>query len=155
MTAKSEFNADEWSQVLEGPPLAGLIVLSAQKGGSLRESIQMGKAYTEAREQHGGPELLDAILASAPEVDPAGYDSVEDLRGRGLQRLRDAVALLEQKAEPAEVDAYRSFVLDLAQRVAAAHKSGGVLGIGGERVSDAERAAIAALAAALGTDPPT
>jgi hypothetical protein len=44
--------------------------------------------------------------------------------------------LLEQKATADEVDAYRKFALDVAERVAAAHKEGG------QAVSDAERAAI-------------
>jgi hypothetical protein len=59
--------------------------------------------------------------------------------------LRDAVALLERKATPEEVEDYKRFVVTLAERVAAAHKEGG------EPVSQAERAAIDEIAAALGT----
>ena len=46
------------------------------------------------------------------------------------------------------MDEYRRFVLTLAQRVAEAHKEGG------ERVSEAETAAIAEIAEALGSSPP-
>jgi len=43
----------------------------------------------------------------------------------------------------------REFVLEVVQRVAAADKSGGFLGIGGERVSAHESAAIEEIRAAL------
>jgi hypothetical protein len=67
-------------------------------------------------------------------------------RCNGLQHLRDAVGLLERKATPEELDAYKSFVLSLADKVANAHREGG----SAEAESEAERAAIGEIAAALG-----
>ena len=150
MTGKSDFTDEEWEQILQGPPTAGLIVITAQRGGSFRESFSMAKAYSEARRQHGDSELLDTIASTKPEVDHTRYHSPEELKEHGLGHLRDAVALLEQKATPEEVDDYKRFVVTLAQRVAEAHREG-FLGLGGERVSDAERAAIEEIAQALGT----
>jgi hypothetical protein len=144
MTGKTGFTEDEWKLVLEGPPSAGMIVLTAQRGGSFRETFAIAKAYAEARQQHGQSELLDEIASAKPEVDHTRYSSADELREHGLQHLRDAVALLEQKATPDEVDAYRRFVLTLADKVANAHREGGVA------VSDAERAAIDQVAAAVG-----
>jgi hypothetical protein len=150
MTGKADFTPEEWEVVLQGPPSAGLIVATAQRGGTLRESVSMAKAYVEARRHHGESELLDEIVASKPEIDHTRYRSVEELKEHGLQHLRDAVALLERKATPEEVDEYRQFVLNLADKVANAHREG-LLGLSGERVSDAERAAIDEIAEALGT----
>ena len=150
MTGKADFTDEEWEQVLQAPPTAGLIVITAQRGGSIRESFSMAKAYTEARRQHGDSELLDTIASTKPEVDHTRYHSPEELKEHGLGHLRDAVALLEQKATPEEVDDYKRFVVTLAQRVAEAHKEG-FLGLSGERVSDAEREAIEEIAGALGT----
>ncbi len=150
MTGKADFTDEEWEQILQGPPTAGLIVITAQRGGSFRESFSMAKAYSEARRQHGDSELLDTIASTKPEVDHTRYHSPEELKENGLQHLRDAVALLEQKATPEEVDEYKRFVINLAQRVAEAHKEG-FLGLSGERVSDAEREAIEEIAQALGT----
>lgn len=144
MTGKTGFTEDEWKLVLEGPPSAGMIVLTAQRGGSFRETVAMAKAYAEARQQHGQSELLDEIASAKPEIDHTRYSSVDELREHGLQHLRDAVTLLEQKATPEEVDAYKRFVLTLADKVASAHREGGVA------VSDAERAAIEQVAAAVG-----
>jgi hypothetical protein len=152
MTKKAEFNAEEWSLVLEGPPTAGMIVIMAQKGGTIRETISMAKSYTETRDRYAGTELLDEILAASPEMDPKRYNSPEELRGQGQQRIRDAVALLETKATPEEVDGYKRFVLEVAERAAKAHKEGGFLGMGGEEVSENERAALDELAATLGTE---
>jgi hypothetical protein len=120
-----------------------MIVLTAQQGGSFRESIAMAKAYVEARRQHGESELLDEIVAAKPERDTR-YHSVEELKQHGLQHLRDAVELLERKTTPEEVEDYRRFVLTLANKVAKAHWEGG------EMVSDAERAAIEEISASLG-----
>jgi hypothetical protein len=153
MTGKADFTPEEWELVLQGPPTAGMIVVTAQRGGTFRESFSMAKAYTEARQQHGDSQLLDEIAAEKPEIDRTRYHSVEELKEHGLQRLHEAVQLLTQKASPEAVDEYKRFVLTLANRVAEAHKEG-FLGLSGERVSDAERAAVAEIAEALGAEPP-
>ena len=149
MTAKADFTATEWEQLLEGPPSAGMIVVTAQRGGTLRESFSLAKAYAEARRDHGKSELLDEIVSAKPELDSQRYGSVEELKQHCLEHLREAVALLERKATPAELEDCKRFVLNLAEKVAAAHKEG-FLGLSGERVSDAERAAVKEITEALG-----
>ena len=144
MTGRADFTEEEWELVLEGPPSAGMIVLTAQRGGTIRESIAIAKAYVEARQQHGESELLDEIVAAKPERDRTRYHSVEELKQHGLGHLRAAVELLERKATPQEVEDYRRFVLTLADKVANAHREGG------ETVSDAERAAIEEISVSLG-----
>jgi len=147
MTTKADFTAQEWELVLEGPPAAGLLVITAQRGGTLRETISMAKAYAEARQHHGQSELLDEIVAAKPEIDHKRYGSPEELKERSLGHLRDAVALLQGKATAQELGEYKQFVLTLAERVAHAHRERG----GGEdSVSDAERAAIEEITQALG-----
>jgi hypothetical protein len=148
MTNKESFTAEEWQLILEGPVSAGMIVLTAQKGGSFRESYAMAKAFAEARQQHGHSELLDAIVSAKPQHDHTRYHSPDELKQAGLGHLRDAVALLGQKASAQEVDDYRTFVLALADKVANAHKEHGA------QVSDAEQQAIDDITAALGATPP-
>jgi hypothetical protein len=145
MTTKADFSPEEWTVVLEGPPTAGMIVITAAHGGMFRETIAMSKAYVEARGQHGESELLDEIVAAKPQVDHTRYHSSEELKESGLAHLRNAVALLEGKATAEERDEYSRFVLNLANKVAAAHREGG------QSVSPAETAAIQEIAAALGT----
>ena len=148
MTSKADFSSEEWKAVLEGPPSAGMIVVTAARGGTIRESIAMSKAYTEARAQHGESELLDDIVAAKPELDHTRYHSAAELRDSGLKNIRDAVGLLQSKATSAELDDYRHFVLTLAGKVAAAHKEQG------QSVSPAETEAIQEITAALGTTNP-
>ena len=144
MTGKADFTQQEWNLVLEGPPSAGMIVLTAQRGGTIRETFAIAKAYVEARQQHGESELLDEIVAAKPELDHTRYHSVEELKQHGLQHLRDAVEVLERTATPGEVEGYRRFVLTLADKVASAHREGGA------SLGEAERAAIAEISTSLG-----
>ena len=143
MTSKSDFTDEEWQLILEAPPSAGLIVVTAQRGGSFRETVAMAKAYVEARQQHGNSELLDDIVAAKPERDHTHSHSPEELKQHGLQHLRDSISLLTGKAAPAEVDEYRRFIVTLSHRVAAAHREHG------QDVSEAEQAAIDDITEAL------
>jgi hypothetical protein len=145
MTTKAAFSPEEWKVVLEGPPTAGMIVITAARGGMFRETVAMSKAYAEARAEHGDSELLDEIVAAKPHMDHTRYHSAEELRDNGLRHLRDAAALVDSKATTQERDDYRRFTLTLANKVAAAHKEGG------QSVSPAEAEAIQQITAALGT----
>ena len=144
MTTKAAFSPEEWKVVLEGPPTAGMIVITAARGGMFRETVAMSKAYTETRAEHGDSELLDEIVAAKPQMDHTRYHSAEELRDNGLRHLRDAVALVDSKATAQEGEDYRRFVLTLAGKVAAAHKEAG------QSVSPAEAEAIQQITAALG-----
>ena len=143
MTGKADFTEEEWTSILQGPPTAGMIVVTAQKGGLFRETLALAKAYSEARDKHGQSELLDEITSAKPSFDRGGSHSPEELRANGLERLRETVRLLEQKATPEDVDAYRRFVLELAGRVANAHREDGV------SVSPGEQTALDEIEAAL------
>jgi hypothetical protein len=143
MTGKADLTEQEWELVLEGPPSAGMIIVTAQRGGTIRETIAIAKAYVEARQQHGESELLDEIVAAKPERDHTHYHSADELKQGSLQHLREAIEVLERKATPDEVEGYRRFVLTLADKVANAHREDGT------SVSDAERAAIDEISASL------
>jgi hypothetical protein len=147
MTSKADFTSEEWKLVLEGPPSAGMVVITAQRGGMVRETVSIAKTYAEARQHHGQSELLDEIVAAKPAMDHTRYRSLEELKAHCVAHLRDAVALLEGKATPQELDEYKQFVLNLADKVANAHREGHR---GEDAVSEAERAAIATIAQALG-----
>jgi hypothetical protein len=154
MTRKADFNAEEWSTVVDGPVYAGMQVISAHRGGTLRESLAMGRVYQEAREHHGESELLDELVKSPPSIDA---DRIRDAGGNiavvASQQLRGAIRILEAKSAASEVDAYKRFVMTVAQAVAGAHKEGGFLGIGGKQISDAENQALDEISTALGAAP--
>ena len=145
MSTKADYTEDEWKTILEAPTSAGLMVITASRGGTFRETFSMAKAYSEAREQHGASELLDAVVASNPKVDRHAATPAElELRATGY--LRDAIAAIRTKGTEQEVGDYGRFVLGLADRVAHAHREDGM------DVSDAERAAIEKIREAVGAD---
>jgi hypothetical protein len=145
VTTRAAFSPSEWHQVLEGPPAAGLLVITASHGGTLRETIAMSKAYTEARAEHGDSELLDEIVAEKPRIERGGsVHNPEELRDQALACLADATALLQDKATVEERDEYRRFVLTVASKVAAAHRESG------KQVSAPEAQAIQDIRTALG-----
>jgi hypothetical protein len=154
MTRKAEFNAEEWSTVVEGPLYAGMRVIAAERGGTLRESMALGRVYKEARSTHGESELLDELIGSPPAISPERVQQAGgDIGAAATDQLKAAMAILEAKATPEEADSYKRFVMTVAQAVAAAHKEGGVLGIGGKPVSDAENRALDEISIALGSPP--
>ena len=149
MATKADFNAEEWSTIAEAPLLAGMHVATADRGGTLRESVAMGKVYAQARQGHGDSELLDELVGSPPSMNPEKLRSLGDVATAARTRLGEAKQILEQKA-PDDLEAYRRFVLSLAQAAAEARKEGGFAGIGGKPVSEAEQAALDEIQATLG-----
>jgi hypothetical protein len=144
MTTKTAFSDSEWQLVLEGPPTAALLVITSSHGGTFRETIAMSKAYAEARAQHGESELLDEIVSVRPRMEHGRFHSPEELRDAGLDDLREATALVKDKATAQELDDYRHFVLTVANKVAEAHREKG------QSVSPAEQQAIQDVTTALG-----
>ena len=154
MTSKADFNAEDWSTVVDGPLYAGLRVIGAARGGTLRETMAMGRVYQEARAQQGTSPLLDELIKSPPAIDPEQVKAAGgDIGAATTDHLRRAMTILEDQATPAEADAYKTFVMTVAQAVATAHKEGGFLGIGGTRVSEAEEQVLDEISLALGTPP--
>jgi hypothetical protein len=147
MTTHADFTEEEWKTVLEGPTSAGMIITTAERGGSFREAMAMAKAFTEARQDHGASELLDEIVRHRPETEHVKAHSKEEMKDQYLQEIRDAVALVSAKATPAELGDYRLFVVSLSKKVAQAKKEKG----SEDGISPAEAMAISEIEAALGT----
>ncbi len=146
MTTHADFTDEEWKTVLEGPTSAGMIVTTAERGGSFRESFAMAKAFAEARQEHGASELLDEVVGHRPKTERVKAHSKEELKDGYLEEIREAVALVSAKATPEELGDYRQFVVTLAKKVAAAKKEKG----SEDGISAAETEAITAIEGALG-----
>jgi hypothetical protein len=150
VTSKADFNAEDWSTVVDGPLYAGLRVIAAHRGGTLRETMAMGRVYQEARAQQGTSPLLDELIKTPPAIDAEQVKAAGgDIGAVAADHLRRAMQVLESNATAEEADAYKTFVMSVAQ----AHKEGGFLGIGGTRISETEDQALDEISAALGTPP--
>ncbi|MDX6585810.1 MAG: hypothetical protein QOI31_283 [Solirubrobacterales bacterium] len=151
MTERAEFNAEEWDTVRRGPATAALMVIASQRGGTVRESFAVGKVYTQAA-QTGSGDILAEIVSDPPKIDREHLGTPDELPVRGPQAISEAVSLLESRAMPEEVDAFKRFCMDVAEHAAEATKSGDFLGIGGKRISEKESAALDQIASTLGIE---
>ena len=147
MTGKADFTEQEWDLVRSAPVSVAMIVVTAEHGGMMRETFAMAKAYGEARAQHGKSQLLDELVTSKPERDHTRVHSFDELKRHGLDAVRQAIALLEAKAQPNEVEEYKGFILAVVDRVAKRHEEHGTA------ISPKEQAAIDEITGALGTTP--
>ena len=164
MANKADFSGEEWQQVVGGMFMAGVAVSAADPSGlwgMLKESFASGRTLLEAKSTAADNTLVKAIIAdlesSEGRSDAQAFvkqrlqgAKADDLKQRAIEAVRAAAALVEQKA-PLEATAYKGWLLKVASNVAEASKEGGFLGFGGVAVSDAERATLAELTAALET----
>ena len=94
-------------------------------------------------------EFRDKTLARLKEKE---VDSPEKIRALLLEDSQTINALLKEKASPEEAAEYKQWAMSVAANVAKAAKEGGVLGFGGERVSEGEKTLFAELGRVLETD---
>lgn len=162
MSGRALFSDEDWAGVLEAPILAGLAVTAAEPGGllgALKESAAMARALKVAAATAAEGDLVAEVAAafkipaeregaSAAVKALAEGLSPEDLVTASVTRLAAIMRRIEAVA-PAQADAYRAFLLDLARDTAEASREGGFLGLGGVRVSEAEKRALSELSQAL------
>jgi hypothetical protein len=133
------FSESESETLRKGAMGAGLFVSVSDRGffDTFKEAGVLAKHVAAAR---GTSESTVVKQVAAGRSTGFGVtSSPEEIESGTLDALRTAVALLETKA-PNEIEAYRSFVLELARSVAAAAPGG----------DEAEAGAIAKIEAALG-----
>ena len=167
MTNKSAFSSEEWSCILAAPIVAGAAITAADPNGLwglMKEGMAGGWALLEAKQHANAHPLVKAIgedFASGDARTRArehlqtifkGAGSA-DVKTKAVDELRAVASLVQQKS-PAEAEAFVGWLQEVAMKVAEAAKEGGILGIGGVAVSDAERATLAEIAAALATRSP-
>ena len=159
-----KYTDEEWG-LLVGLPQSVLIAASqAEQDGSRRTREEWTAGMTAIADGRGS--ASDLVRTIAADVVERQGDIEEGLvggqeppviefpdRAAGLadviDRARAAHELLAAKAEPADAESYRFWLITLADQVVSAAKSGDVLGFGGELVTPAERAFRDELAAVL------
>jgi hypothetical protein len=144
------FSDEEWG-LLVGLPQSVLTAASAAESDGTRrtmaenaaglESIGAGRESAnplvaavagEIVTRVGDPEAGEELPVIAP-ADPQAY--IDDV----LVRAREAAVLLAARVDEGEAGAYKHWLVTIADQVVGAASSGGLLGLGGESVSDSER----------------
>jgi hypothetical protein len=157
VTTKADLTDGNWAALVEAGPAIAMAVASA--AGSANESAHEFDAFSgfvaeTAGATAGAPAQLLGELTSDLQTRltsgwrPEGHEALVD----GLESARRAGAILDVAVDPADAEVVRTWYLTGARRVAETAKEGGLLGIGGARVSDWEADTIRAIADALGSD---
>jgi hypothetical protein len=121
MASKKDFTADEWTQLRHG--LAGTVLLVSVSDPGLfdtfKEAGAAAKHYADAR-RNNTSELVRE-LSGDPGMGFGLGKNPQQLETETLSALRASASALKEKA-PDEADAYKQFVLEVAQSVAEAAK---------------------------------
>ena len=121
MASKKDFSADEWTQLQHG--LAGTVLLVSVSDPGLfdtfKEAGAAAKHYKGARSNNTSELVRE--LSAEPGVGFGLGKNPQQLETETLSALRMAVATLKDKA-PGDAEAYKEFVLEVAQSVAEAAK---------------------------------
>jgi hypothetical protein len=138
MAQKSDFTEQEWDQLRKGATGAGLLVSVSDRSffDGFKEAGSLAKHLAGGRS--GSSELIRE-LSRERGMGFGVTSSPQEIESEALEALRSAVATLEAKA-PDEVEAYKSFVLDLAEGVGKAAGGG----------DEAESGAVEKIRTALG-----
>jgi hypothetical protein len=123
MAGKADFTEQEWETLHKGVTGAGLLVSVSDRSffDSFKEAGALAKHLASARKDSSSQ-----LVRELAETRGTGFgvtSSPDEIESETLEALGASVAALESKA-PDEVEAYKSFVLDVAQSVAEAAEGG-------------------------------
>ena len=124
--------------MLEGPTSAGMIVSTAERGGTFREAFDDREVLRRGPQGARRLALLDEIVSSKPEVDRTRAHSPKRPGSTASSASAKRSRLVEQKASPRGGRGLRRFVDRRWPSASPAAKSEGE-----QPQSDAESAAIA------------
>lgn len=168
MAAKTDFTPDEWKLLLQSPLVAGIAISAADPSGligMMKESMASARALISAASDPQADALVKAVAADFETSDGrgvaqagvkaavAGATKPADIVAKAIDSLKQAAALLDAKGG-ADSQPFKAWLAGVAKSVAEAAPEGGFLGFGGTQVSEAEKATVAQVAAALGVPAP-
>jgi hypothetical protein len=165
MANKQNFKPEEWTKILESTMLAGMAVSAAEPSGllgSLKEAVATSSSLAAAKSDAGSNELVKAVISDFETKEGraavqdalrqrlAGVKKPGEVVERSLANLKEVSAILNVKA-PQDAAGFKAWLQTISKSVAEASSEGGFLGIGGVKVSEAEKATLADISKALGT----
>jgi hypothetical protein len=123
MTTKTEFTQEEWEALQRGVTGAGFLMAVSDRSffDNFKEAGALARHLADARKS-GSSELIRELA----ETRAKGFglrSSPAEIESETLGALRKAMLVLETKA-PEEIDAYRTFVLEVAESVGNAAAGG-------------------------------
>jgi hypothetical protein len=122
MATKADFTEQEWETLEKGVTGAGFLVALSDRGffDTFKEAGALSKHLREAQKQ---PSELVREFAETRGTGFGVTDRPDEIERETMAALAEADRILDEKA-PDEKEAYRSFVLEVAQSVADAAGGG-------------------------------
>lgn len=155
-----DYSADEIAKVAGAVMVSGMAVAMVDMGvlSTAIEAAAMAKEVAGAAKKYPNNTIIQSLFSeeAVEKTKAQGAAKVqikaEDMKPEtavetAVQRIADALAVLETKATPEEIKEYKEFIYSCAQTVANAAGSG-LFGTG-EKVSPTEAAALAKLKTTL------
>lgn len=156
MTTKADFTEEEWATLVRSPMVAGMAITIADPGGPI-EVVKETSAVIKVVTGEQRDDLVREIASEVRALAEQRKNPVGDFKPRGAmagKEIVDEIAraneIVTSKATPEEAEAFRTFIMDCAQRAAEAAKEGGFMGFHAERVSQGEKDMLAQIGSALG-----
>jgi hypothetical protein len=123
MATKADFTEQEWETLEKGVTGAGFLVALSDRGffDTFKEGGALSKHLRDARENQSSE-----LVREFAETRGTGFgitDKPDEIEQETMAALSDAGRILDGKA-PDEKEAYRAFVLEVAQSVADAAGGG-------------------------------
>jgi len=150
---RNTFDDSSWMKMRMGPMAAMYLVASASPSGPIglfKEFNSVSDAVTDSIKNVSPTSLVGSAFGGGLTKEEMEQIKKDSPSGESaLSSIKEGFQIVKQKS-PADLEAYRQLVLNVAQKVAEASKEGGFLGIGGTRVSKEEEQALAAIKSALG-----
>jgi len=162
VTKKTDYSNEEWLEIMKTPIYAGFYVMFADPSftGMLKEMKAMGEVIQKADPPGHARDLVADIAADyeqmTEEKESFAQDQIpksadqETAKRYILDKVREGVDIVAEKAESMEVLAFKQWLVAVATAVAEAAKEGGFLGIGGQFVSQREESALEEISNTLG-----
>jgi hypothetical protein len=140
---KARYSADQWAKVRLAPMAVAQAVMAASPSGTIGRSKELSAAANAIAgfKDKTSPTSL-VSLAFDVDLTSSETDALKQNPASAIGVLQDAVAAVSANS-PGDASEYGRFLVSVATQVAEASKEGGVLGIGGKRVSEDEEKAIA------------
>ena len=158
MTAKADYTEEEWTQLRRAPFVAGLAISMADPGGPIEMAKETMATLRAATTSPSPEELLVAVAQDIASMMNRKQNPLKGFKPESaalagkmvLDELKAVNDIATAKATPEEADAFRRWLLTVAQAAADAAKEGGFMGFGAELVSQGELRMLGELRATLG-----
>jgi hypothetical protein len=139
---RSRFSPEQWTRIRLAPGAAARLVMLASPSGVMGLAKEAGAAAAAIDTARGAAEPTSLIsLAYDSDITKDEVTVLGKDRATTLAVLKEAVNVVSQKT-PTELPAFAQFIHGVALKVAEETKEGGILGIGGTRVSKEEQAVL-------------